>query len=530
MQPLATRIDELAQRSPQAPAFLCGDARLSWAQYAERSDLLAGHLIDRGLCPGDRVAVLLPDGPGVHAAFVGCEKAGLVVVGIGPRAGLAEIRHLLARSGARALVARPWHRGLDLEGLVHASRGAGLALEHFVPVEGQLEPGEPVLREARPPTAAERHRRLGVDDLFLLNSTSGTTGLPKCVTHHQARWLHFHRLAVEAGELREDDVFLSALPAPFGFGLWTAHFTPTLLGAPTLLLESFDAGEMIRQIERHRVTVLAAVSTQLIMMLNHPEIVARELSSLRALFTGGEAVPFERAAEFEQRTGAAVLQFYGSNETGALSRTTTRDPREKRLRTAGRLIPEMQVRLYDDQGREVTEQGEGQPACRGPLASRGYYGDEEANRQLFTPDGWMKTGDIARIDEQGYLQVIGRSADFIIRGGKNISGPAVEEAVSAHPAVALAAAVAMPDPVYGERVCVYVELQPGSPELGLEALTAFLADRGVSKEWFPERLMVVDALPRASGGKIAKGELRADIRRRLAAETSEPPATSRSGS
>lgn len=514
MQTLADRIDALAQSHPEAPAFFADAETLSWSGYAERSDRMAAHLIRLGLEPGDRVAVLLPDGPGVHAAFVGCEKAGLVVMGIGPRAGRDEIHHLLQKSGARALIARPDHRGTDMRALVE-QLARELPLEMLVPIEGELGEAEPALAGASA-DGLPATRRLGVDDLFLLNSTSGTTGLPKCVTHHQARWMHFHRLAVASGELHEGDVFMSVLPAPFGFGLWTAHFTPTLLGAPTVLMETFDAAGMLERIAAHRVTVLAAVSTQFIMMLNEPSIEAHDLSSLRALYTGGEAVPYERAAEFEEKTGASVLQFYGSNETGALTCTTTRDTRDKRLRTAGRLIDEMNVRLYDDQGRDVTASGRGQPACRGPVTSRGYYDDDEANAKLMTAEGWMLTGDIAEVDEEGYLRVVGRTADFIIRGGKNISGPAVEEAVAGHPDIALAAAVAMPDPVFGERVCVYAELRAGAGPLTLDALTSDLQARGITKEWFPERLIVVDALPRASGGKIAKGELRADIRRRLA--------------
>jgi acyl-CoA synthetase len=253
------------------------------------------------------------------------------------------------------------------------------------------------------------------------------------------------------------------------------------------------------------------------MLLNDPALGEHDLSSLRALYTGGEAVPYERAAEFEERTGASVLQFYGSNETGALSCTTTRDSRELRLRSAGQVIQSMQVRLYDDAGNDVTASGNGQPACKGPLTSRGYYDDDDANEKLYTRAGWMLTGDIATLDEGGVLRVVGRVADFIIRGGKNISGPAVEDAVATHPAVALAAAVAMPDPVYGERVCVYVELHPGHT-LTLDQLKSHLAERGTTREWWPERLIVVDALPRSSGGKVAKGELRADIKRRTAEE------------
>ena len=256
-------------------------------------------------------------------------------------------------------------------------------------------------------------------------------------------------------------------------------------------------------------------------MLEAPELESVDLSSLRVLFTGGEAVPYERAAAFEDRTGARVLQFYGSNETGALSRTALSDSRDVRLRTAGRIIDEMQVRLFDDDGADVTAAGEGQPGCKGPLTCRGYYDDESANAELIRPDGWMLTGDIVTVDAEGILRVVGRTADFIIRGGKNISGPAVEEVVATHPAVALAAAVAMPDAVYGERVCVYAELRPGT-ELSLAGLVEHLRARETSVEYLPERLVVVDALPRSSGGKVAKGQLREDIRRRLAEETGAP--------
>ena len=352
-------------------------------------------------------------------------------------------------------------------------------------------------------------RAFGADDLFLVNSTSGTTGLPKCVMHNQNRWMFFHQLAADAGRFTGDDVFFSALPAPFGFGLWTSHVTPAVLGCTTVVQERFDADAALRAIEREKVTVLGCVSTQFLMMLNSPELTQRDLSSLRCMFTGGEAVPYERAARFEDVTGARVLQFYGSNETGALSRTTIDDDREHRLSTAGRVIPEMHVRLLDDDGRDITEPGvPGNPVCKGPATCFGYLDDEQANEELFTSDGWMRIGDVAEIDADGYLRVVGRTSDIIIRGGKNLSAPAIEAEVAEHPAIAVAAAVAMPDEVFGERVCLYAELRPDT-SLELADVVEFLTERGVSREWFPERLVVLDALPRASGGKVAKGELRA---------------------
>ena len=522
MRALADVVDDHARTRPDALAFVADAARMTWREYARRSDRLARVLLDLGLAAGDRVAVLLPDGPGVHATWIGIEKAGLVTVGIGPRAGRLEVAHLLRRSGASALVSLAAHRDLDLTALVADLRAEGAPLAHHLTLEGELADGDAIRVDGRPVAAGaeplDRARRLAPNDIFLLNSTSGTTGLPKCVVHDQLRWLHFHELAVEAGALHSGDVFCSAIPAPFGFGVWTSHVTPARLGAPTVVLPRFSPESLLAAIERHRVTVLAAVSTQFVMLLESPELARRDLSSLRILFTGGEPVPAARALDFEQRTGAAVLQFYGSNETGALSRTRLADPQERRLGTAGRTIPSMQVRLFDEDGRDVTASGRGQPGCQGPLLSHGYHGDPEADAALRTPDGWMLTGDVVEIDAEGWLRVVGRRADFIIRGGKNVSAAAVEEAACTHPAVALAAAVAMPDPVFGERVCLYAVLRR-ERTLGLGALVAHMRDRGVSPESLPERLVVVPELPRASGGKVAKHELRRDIRRRLAEAT-----------
>src|SRR5699024_10169290 len=188
------------------------------------------------------------------------------------------------------------------------------------------------------------------------------------------------------------------------------------------------------------------------------------------------------------------------------------DPQEQRRRTGGRIVPALKVRLLDPVGSPVTGEP-GRSACAGPATSLGYYADPVANQELFTPDGYMLTGDLCTIDEDDYLQVVGRTSSFIIRGGKNISEAAVEEAVGAHPAVAIAAAVGVPDPIYGERVRAIVELHPGA-DLDLEELKEFLAGVEVSKELWPEQLEVVDKVPLSSGGKVAKG----DLRRRLQKE------------
>lgn len=518
----ASMIARHARERPDAVAFTTLDERMTWAQYDSRSTHVAAALLGVGLEPGERVAVIYPDGPTVHAIFVGVEKAGLTIVGIGPRAGLQEMEHLMRVTGATALVSPPTHRDIEMTEAVSQLRDRGLDVRHHVTIDPE-EPNEPRVDGARVPLEsgveeAIRQRHLGVGGLWLINSTSGTTGLPKCVMHNQNRWIYYHTLTTEAGQFTTDDVFMSVIPAPFGFGIWTGHATPTLLGCPTVVIPRFSPDEAIRLIEERQVTVLSCVSTQFIMMLNSTAMDRHDLSSLRCMFTGGEAVPYERSVEFEDRTGARVLQFYGSNETGGLSRTRTTDTREQRLRTAGHIIERMDVRLLDDEGTDITSTGgPGQAACAGPATCLGYYGDPEANAELITDSGWMLTGDICTIDDEAYLEVVGRKSDFIIRGGKNISAPAVEEEVSTHPAVAIAAAVPMPDEVFGERVCVYVELRPES-NLDLDGLLAHLRQREVSKSMWPERLEIVDRIPRSTGGKIAKGELRQDIKERLVAE------------
>jgi acyl-CoA synthetase len=355
---------------------------------------------------------------------------------------------------------------------------------------------------------------LGPDDLFFLNSTSGTTGRPKCVRQTMNVRKYFGALAAAAARFGRDEVVASLVPAPYGFGLWSAHVVPAQYGFATVLVEEFEPAAAVRLIERHQVSVLAAVTSQFVMMLRTPEFATADLTSLRVMFTGGEKVPYERIAEFEDRTGAAVLQFYGSNEAGPISVTGVADPVEPRRRTGGRPVPAMNVRLLGPEGVDVTDTGgPGQVAVRGPGMTPGYYEDEDANAPLFRSDGWMLTGDLATISTDGFLTVTGRAADFIIRGGHNVSAPAVEEWISAHPRVAQVAVVGVPDETLGERVCAYLVTRDGA-DLALEDLRTHLAELGVTKQNWPERLVVWSSLPLSTGGKLDKTALRADARAR----------------
>ena len=506
---LSDAVTRNAEQRPDRFAYIDHPGQsFTWREFDAAATALAEQLAGFGIVRGDRVAVWHGDSAAIHLLFVAVERCGAVVVGIGARAGTREVAAILRNARPKLLIS-------DGQRSEAATQATTAIEELSVPV---LELGDggrgPRLSIDAEPSTVPVGDALGADDVFLINSTSGTTGLPKCVVHTQNRWHYFHQKAVANGQLTRDDVFLPVIPMPFGFGIWTSHTSPIYLGATAVILDRFTARATCEAIAEHRVTVLCCVSTQLTMLMADRASRDNDLSSLRVVFTGGESLPYRPAAEFEQLTGAMILQFYGSNETGLLSATTVSDSRERRLRTGGRIVPEMSVRLFDVD-EDVTETGKGQPACRGPATSLGYLGGTDHD-QLFTRDGWMRMGDICEIDADGYLSVTGRTSDFILRGGKNISASAVEDAATTHPAIAVAAAVSMPDPVFGEKVCLYTELV-GSQTLNLPDLVEYLLTAGVSKELLPERLIVVEELPRSSGGKIAKSALREDIKARTEA-------------
>jgi acyl-CoA synthetase len=506
----------LASERPGNVAFVGGDGRtMSWDQYDREASHVASVLIGLGMGRGNPVAVAMADTPELHAAYVGAERAGAVVVAIGRRAGYHHVRQILARTGCDVLVTRADSDaalGRSLADRLHREGGWS---GHHVEVRGDDEFAVLVNGEApRVVPDPLPDYALGADELFLLSPTSGTTGTPKWVMHTQNRWKYFHR---QCPHFRPDDVFLVAVPIIGGFGLWMSHFSPLMVGVPTIVLPQFSPEATLEALERHRATVLAAVPTQLIMMMHHPLMASTDFTSLRITHSGGEHVPMAEAMQFEQRTGSAVLQFYGSTEAGCVSGPTrASDTVEQRLGTAGRVIPEMNVRLFDPSGNDVTSSGRGQCAARGPALCPGYFDDDRANAVLYRPDGWLMLGDIVEVDTEGFLRVVGRASDFIIRAGLNISAAEVEDCVRRHPRVHQVAAVAMPDPTVGERVCAFIVTDDDQP-LALDQLVGLLERDEVPKYLWPERIECVPSLPMVAG-KVAKASLRQQVRELLASE------------
>jgi acyl-CoA synthetase len=290
-------IKHWARVKPAAAAFVEPAGRMSWRAYDEYISLLAGKLADAGVMQGEHVGIWLPDGAAVHVAFSACLRAGIVFVAIGARSGPRELRHLLGKASATTLITTPHVGTTDTRALFTELATELPMLARYIDVTDSVAAPTGIVATAGDPDGVVRAeqriigRRMPTDQLAFLNSTSGTTGLPKCVAHDEQRWLKYHEYSVDAGELTTAETCMSVVPALFGFGLWTAHFTPTLLGAPTVVVPRFDVGVVLDLLEAERVTVLMAVSTQFIMLLGEPDLERRDLSALRVLFTGrGRAV------------------------------------------------------------------------------------------------------------------------------------------------------------------------------------------------------------------------------------------------
>ncbi|WP_182347141.1 class I adenylate-forming enzyme family protein [Tomitella gaofuii] len=543
-QAVSALVRRSAAQDPDAPAYITADRRTSRREYDRLADAVrwavvaatgAGGTEDRGTEDRDEagpapVAVLLPDTAVIHAALVGCWRAGRIAAAIGVRTGDREAAHVIATAGARVLVTAPSVRGRGWRAIAAALAGQGAAPGAVVVVDedagtaavhrgegGQWTAAGQAAAAAEPAPATEPDPA-DVGRVSILNCTSGSTGLPKVVAHTEHTWLEFARMAALGGGITDADVVCSVVPAPYGFGLWSAHFLPALLGVPAVVTGRFDAAETAELIERERVTVLCCVTTQFKMLLRSPAARARDLSSLRVLYTGGEQVGRAAAEEFEALTGAKVLQFYGSNEAGPVSATTIRDDADTRLGTCGRLVAGVETRVHrpDSAGPR-----RGRLEVRSSLRSRGYWNDAAADRALFTDDGWMRMGDEVEFDEAGRLTVVGRTAQIIIRGGRNISVAEVEELVRAEPAVADVVVVPVPDPVFGERVCAMVVPAAGAA-VDTASLGAALRARGVTPELLPEYVLCVDEMPMGAGGKADRGAARALAQ---AAAAAPPPSS-----
>lgn len=512
---------DAADAHPDKVAIVSGGERMTYRELVARMDEGAQRLLDLGLAPGDRVLVQLANDWPFVVFTLACMRAGIIPVMALPAHRSHELTHLARHSDAVALVVPSAIKDFD-----HQALAASIASEvdsiRWILVDGDARHDaldlRSLLRFDGDAGARERMDALRPDPdrpaCFLLSG--GTTGLPKLIVRTHNDYAYNVRATSVATGVDESTVYLGTLPASHNFPLACPGVLGVLFAGGTgVMLPSPEPVRAFAAIEKEGVTLAAAVPAVAQRWIEHQrEHGGNELRTLRVLQVGGSRMPDELAARVRPELGATLQQVFGMAE-GLINMTSLDDPDDVVTSTQGRPVStEDEIRIVDAAGRDVPDGTPGSILTRGPYTPRGYFRAHEHNLRAFV-DGWYSSGDIVTRRTDGNLVVHGRDKDIINRGGEKISAEEVENIVYRLPAVDLAAAVSMPDPVLGERLCLVVTLLD-QHELSLESVRAFMTDQGLAGFKLPERLELVGAMPMTKVGKIDKRTLRESIAARLA--------------
>jgi fatty-acyl-CoA synthase len=484
---LARWLDDRQRNTPDRVAIDSADVRVTYGALADRSRRVAAALAGRGLTRGDRVATLTPNSAQHVALFFACARLGVALQPLNWRLLPAEIRYQLDDAEPALLVVDPAQAELaeDAGGPAPRASFAELDADGAVPVV-----------EVRD------------DDPLLLAYTSGTTGKPKgaVLTHANCFWtnLSFDRTS----GIGEDDVVLQVLPQ-FHSGGWNVQ--PLLAwwkGATVVLEQSFDPARALRLIESKRVTTMMGVPATYLFMAEQPEFATCDLTSLRLAVVGGAPMP-ESLLEAWHARGVGIVQGYGLTEAAPNVLCLPQEDAARKLGFAGKPYPHVDVALRDpDSGAFLEGAATGELVVRGPNVFAGYWRNPQATAEAFA-DGWLLTGDLAWRDDEGYYRIVGRLKDLVISGGENVYPAEIEDVLHAHPAIAEAAVVGVPDERWGEVCVAFVVVRP-THELDEAAVLEWCAAR-VARFKVPKSVRVVAALPRSAMDKVLKDELRASV-------------------
>jgi fatty-acyl-CoA synthase len=490
-----------------------GDEEYTYRSFANRTHRLANALVELGVKAGDRVSFITFNTHHLLEAYYGVIEAGAVLNPINIRLAPHEIAYILDHAASKVVF---YHR--DFTPLVEDLAPRLAARPTFVVLDGELggladHAYEGLLEAA---SSEPLHPDIDENALAELFYTSGTTGLPKGVamTHRE---LYLHAFASQIGlRFTEDDVVLHVVPLFHVNGWGTPHFL-TMIGGRHVMLRKFDPTALMTLVERHRVTRLLAVPTIFNAILNSRERSRFDLSSLRELIIGGSPASPSLVAALESELGLKAIVGYGLTETSpiitlaqprtVLTEAEPAERRQKRQSMTGWPIPGVRIRVVDGEGADVRPDGGqiGEIVVRSNTVMDGYYRDPEAT-EVAIRDGWLHTGDMATIDEAGYLLIKDRSKDIIISAGENISSVEIEVALGTHPAVLESAVVAAPDEKRGEVPVAIVVLKPDGAATDKE-LRAWCRQR-LATHKVPRAVYFRDALPKGGTGKILKAELR----------------------
>lgn len=502
------------------------EKRFTWRQLKEISDRLALNLIELGIARDEVLASQLPNWVEHVIGHFACDEAGILFLGLRTAFRETEMEHNLKLSQASAIVI-PWKfRDFDHYDMICKLQPKLPKLRHIIVVGQQIPPGAIRFEElmTKPPKRKYppdylRKTKIKVDELADLMTTTGTTGMPKIAVHSGANLSILGKVGAESLRMTNQDVVLTLVP--YWTGINIVHLTAAArVGAKTVVIERFaetDPVDIFQAIEKERVTMTISAPTVYYRMLESPNIDRYDLSSLKVVTSSGGGLSVELASRIEEKLKCKVMNQYGIIEGGFFSMHHRDDPQELRRSTVGRIVSGMEVKLIDEQGKEVPRHEVGEVIGRGAGGYEGYYNDPERVREAFDKDGFFHTGDLGRIDEHNNLILVGRKKDIIIRGGQNVYPGELESLLLTHPSVGNAAVIGMPDPEMSERACAFVIPKPGK-QLTFDEMVSFLRAKKIASYKLPERLEIIAAFPVVGEAKVNKRALQEMIQQKLKAE------------
>ena len=511
MRNLGYLLTRTCRRHPGLTAVLHGDTERTYAWLDERVGRLAAALVDLGLRPGDRVGIIVDNEPRGLEALWAPLRAGLVLVPMNPKLHAAEHAWMMGNCQARALIVARGHLDGLLaerlpEGLAILCMDAGDAPAGVRDYDAALAAATPLMHDAE----------TDLDDLAWLFYTSGTTGRPKgaMLTHRNLlTMVNTHRIEINPVLPTDRQACLAPLSHSTGLMAFQQAAGGAAIVFPTF--EGFRPRPFYDLVERHRVTTAFMVPTMIQRMLDEPNDQGRDLSSLHTIFYGGAPMYVDRVKEAVERFGPIFGQGFAQGEAPMActylhrhEHVTTSEEMERRLGSAGRECCLVQVRVFDDNDDEVPRGTAGEIVVRGDLVMKGYWGNPEATAETLR-NGWLHTGDVGYMDQDGYLFITDRKKDMIISGGSNIYPREIEEVLYTHPAVNEATVFGVPDPQWGERVVAAVVLREG--EWASEAELIDLCRAHLASFKKPAKVHFLAELPKSGYGKILKREVRASL-------------------
>jgi acyl-CoA synthetase (AMP-forming)/AMP-acid ligase II len=505
---VADLMDQAADRWPDREAVVYPELRWTFSQYREQALTGARALLAAGLEPGDRLAVWATNRPEWLQLQFAAAYTGVVLVPANPAYQRDEIAFILSRSGARACVHEPEHRGTDLTAILES-----LGFAHRIALgphyDAWVEAGERV-----PLERVHRARRaVTPEHTSQIQYTSGTTGFPKGAELHNFGLANNARLFAHRAELREGGRHCNPMPFFHCGGSVMSTLGALATGSALLPVRTFDAPSMLDTIQRERATSASAVPTMLIALEEEYDRTPRDLGSLDVIVTGGSPMPVDLQQRWIDRFGVRFTITFGATEASpVVTQSSPSDPIDLQIATCGVPLDHIEVQVVDPVTRVPVPLGTpGEFRHRSRMVMKGYWDDPSSTARALE-DGWLHSGDLATLDEDGYIRVVGRVKDMIIRGGENLDPAEIETALRTLEPVIEAAVVGAPDDRYGEQVVAFVRLAPGA-HLDEAAMRRGLDGR-LSRYKFPHRLITVDALPLTPSGKVEKFRLRewADVR------------------